>query len=90
MEIDFGKIKEIYGEEALVLCRDNVDNLVKNIEYLRKLGFDDYEDIIERFPLAFVDEYELVKERIDKLIARLGVNYIEILGEDMGLWEELM
>ena len=90
MNIDFGKIREIYGEDALVACNDNLDDLVKNINYLIKLGFDDYQDIIERFPLAFLDDHELVKERINKLIARLGDNYLELLGEDMGFWEELL
>ena len=53
-------------------------------------NFEDYEDIIERFPLAFVDDHEVVKEKIDKLIERLGSDYINILGEDMGIWEELL
>lgn len=90
MNIDFGKIREIYGEDALVACNDNLDELVKNINYLIKLGFDDYGDIIERFPLAFVEDHEIVKERIDKLVTRLGDNYLDKLGEDMGLWEELL
>ena len=34
MNIDFGKIREIYGEDALVACNDNLDDLVKNINYL--------------------------------------------------------
>ena len=90
MNIDFGKVREIYGEDALVMCNDNLDELVKNINYLIKLGFDDYADIIERFPLAFVEEHECVKKRIDKLILSLGDNYLEKLGEDMGLWEEIL
>ncbi len=90
MNIDFHKIKEIYGEDALVACNENIDELVQNINYLIKLGFDDYEDIIERYPLAFVEDHEIVKERIDTLIGRLGVEYIELLSEDMGLWEEIL
>ena len=90
MNIDFGKINEIYGRDALIACNDNIDDLVKNINYLVKLGFDDYEDIIERFPLAFVDDHEVVKEKINRLVGRLGINYIEILGENMSLWEELL
>ena len=39
MQIDFGKIREIYGDDALIACNDNVDELVKNINYLIKLGF---------------------------------------------------
>lgn len=90
MNIDFGKIREIYGEDALVACNDNLDELVKNINYLIKLGFDDFADIIERYPLAFVEEHEIVKERIDNLIEEIGPNYLEVLGEDMGYWEELL
>lgn len=90
MGIDFNKIKEIYGEDALVTCNENIDDLVQNINYLIKLGFDDYGDIIERFPLAFVEDHEIVKERIDELIERLGPDYLNILSEDMGYWEELL
>ncbi len=90
MNIDFGKIREIYGEDALISCNDNLDDLVKNINYLIKLRFDDYADIIERFPLAFVDDHEVVKEKIDALVGRLGNDYVEKLSEDMGLWEELL
>ena len=87
---DFGKIREIYGEDVLISCNDNLDDFVKNINYLISLGFDDYEDIIERFTLAFIDDHEIVKKKIDNLINRLGTDYINILGEDMGLWEELL
>lgn len=90
MKIDFGKIRELYGEEALLTCKENIDYLVENINYLIKLGFEDYEDIIERFPLAFIEEPSIVKERIDKLIQRLGVEYLDILNEDMSLFEELL
>lgn len=90
MNINFGKIREIYGDDALIACNDNIDELVKNINYLIKLGFDDYEDIIERYPLAFVEDHEIVRNRINNLINRLGEDYINILGEDMSLWEELL
>lgn len=90
MNIDFGKISELYGESGLEVCRDNVDYLVDNINYLRCLGFEDYEEIIERYPLAFIEESSIVKERLDNLIKRLGVEYLEILSEDMSLFEELL
>ena len=90
MKIDFMKIKEIYGEDALIACNENIDELVKNINYLISLGFDDYEDIIERYSLAFDEDHEIVIEKIDDLINRLGPDYLEILAEDMGYWEELM
>ena len=90
MNINFGKIREIYGQYALVACNDNLDELVKNINYLIKLGFSDYEDIIERFPYAFLEEHDIVKEKIDTLISKLGMDYLNILGEDMSYWEELL
>ena len=90
MNINFGKISEIYGEDILIACNENLDDLVKNIDYLIKLGFDDYEDIIERFPFLFIDDYDIVKEKIDNLIQRLGNDYLNILGDDMSIWEELL
>ena len=90
MNIDFNKINEIYGEDALIACNDNIDELVKNINYLIKLGFNDYEDIIERYPYAFVEDHEIVKERLDNLISRLGPDYLDILSDDVSYFEELM
>ncbi len=90
MNINFDHIREIYGEDALKVCFDNIEYLAQNINYLIQLGFDNYEEIVERYPLAFVEEAEIVKQRLDKLIIRLGSNYLEILNEDMGLFEELL
>lgn len=90
MNIDFGKINEIYGEDGLETCRENVDYLVDNINYLIRLGFDYYEEIIERYPLAFVEEPSIVKKKLDNLIKRLGGEYLEILSDDMSLFEELL
>lgn len=90
MDIDFGKIRELYGEDALITCKENIDYLVENINYLIKLGFDNYVEIIERFPLAFIEDPHIVKERINKLIQRLGIEYLDILNEDVSLFEELL
>ena len=90
MDIDFNKIKEIYGFDVLNACKDNVNDLVKNINYLVKLDFDDVCDVVERFPFIFLDDHEHFKHKINKLIEKLGIDYIDILEENMGIWEELL
>lgn len=90
MDIDFDKIKEIYGADILNACKENVDDLVKNINYFVKLDFNDVSDIVERFPFIFLDSHEHFKVKINKFIEKLGIHYIDILEENMGLWEELL
>ena len=90
MNIDFNKINEIYGEDILNFCKENIDDLVKNINYLVRLEFDDIEDIVERFPFIFLDDHESFKIKINKFIEKIGINYVGILEENMGLWEELL
>ncbi len=90
MNIDFGKCREIYGDEVLINCKEESTDLAKSINYLIKLGFNDWEDIIERYLIVFTDSFENVKIKIDKLIEILGTDYVEILENDMGLWEALL
>lgn len=90
MNIDFDKINEIYGVDILNSCKENIDDLVKNINYLVRLDFNDVSDIVERFPFIFLDSHQQFKVKINKFIDKLGVDYIGILEENMGLWEELL
>lgn len=89
MNINVDKIREIYGIDVLNLVRDNIKNIIKNIRYLEQLGFDDVEDIFERYTLIFMDEPVYFKEKINKLINKLGINYVELIENDLGLLDEL-
>ena len=70
--------------------KENSEEVVLNINYLIKIGFEDTNDIFERYPIIFICEHKDFKKKIDRLITRLGFNYVEILENDMSLWEELL
>ena len=90
MDIDFNNISDTYGEDIINIIRDNIDDITENINYLRKLNFSDIEDIFERYTLIFIDNPSIFKEKIDKLILRLGSNYDDIIGNDLSVFEELL
>jgi hypothetical protein len=90
MNINFDKIETIYGKETLELINNNIEDVVSNINYLISLGFDDVEDIFERYTLIFIEDTITFKDKIDKLIKVLGNNYVDILEENMEIWENLL
>ena len=88
VDIDFSIIKQIFGEDVLNSCSENIDDLVTNITYLKKLGIDDVEYIVERFPLIFLNDSDDFKSRVDNLILKHG--NVECFSYDISLWEGLL
>ena len=89
MNINFNKIQKIYGTSTIIEFQENKEELIENIKYLNKLGFDNIEDIIELFPYMFLIERENFKEKVNELIGKLGIDYLEKLNEDTSLWENV-
>jgi len=89
MNIDYNKIEEIYGIGCLMLINKNREEIQKNINYLYKLGFEDIKDIFERKSYIFIKDNEEFKENINNLIKRIGMEYVEIIENDLSLLEEL-
>ena len=89
MKYDLDKIKEIYGESSIYEIQDNIEELISNMKYLSKLGFKDIYDILSTHPYMFLIEENDFKEKVDKLITELGVEYVEKLDEDTSLWESI-
>lgn len=89
MQINFDKIRKIYGDSMLEEINNNILDVNKNIKYLFDLNFTDIEDILERYPYIFLDDFKIFKNKIDNLIKKLGSNYVEILETKMELWEKI-
>lgn len=89
MNINFNKIYEIYGEDVIELIKENVSEITKNLGYMIKLGFNDVEDIFERYSVIFICGNNEFVEKINNLINNLGENYVEIIENDLGILEEL-
>ncbi len=90
MKIDFEKIEEIYGSSVIDEMKNSLNDILENIKYLKYLKINDIEDVFERYPLIFICNEKEFKNKINKLILKIGINYIDILDNDMELWEELM
>lgn len=88
--MDFDKIIKIYGEEYIELINENIDEVKANLKYLSEIGFHDIEDIFERYTPIFITSNETFKEKIRDLVIKLGVNYVDIIENDLGLMEELL
>lgn len=87
--MDIEKIMQIYGEEYKEIINENKDDVKANLLYLSEIGFTDVEDIFERCTPIFIREPESFKEKIRELVIKLGINYVEIIENDLGLLEEL-
>lgn len=90
MKIDFEKIEEIYGSSVIEEIKNNSKDILENIQYLKELKINDIEDIFERYPLIFICDKNEFKNKVDKLISKIGINYVDMLDNDMELWEGLM
>ena len=87
MEINYNKIIEIYGKEYITLINDNIDDVVNNLSYLQELGFQDIEDIFERYTYIFIQDNKCFKEKINKLITNLGFDYVNIIETNLSMLE---
>lgn len=92
MNIDYEKIKEIYGEKVLESLKneEELNNFIKNIKYLSSKNIECIDEIINSYYLIFLYDYSDFKEKIDNLITKLGDNYNDIIGNNMGVLEELL
>ena len=88
MNINFNKIKEIYGNEILNIIKENQENVINNLKYLHRLEFTDIEDIFEREVLLFIDID--FKNKMDNLILKLGPDYVKKIENDLSLLEEIL
>ena len=90
MDIDFNKIEKIYGKSAIESISVLRDDVIKNIEYFMLLGFDDAIDIFERQVLIFICPNEEFISKVNTLIKKIGINYIDEIENDISLLDELL
>ena len=90
MKVNLNNIRDTYGDSVVLLIRDNIDDVMKNIDYLNKLEFTDTEGIFEKFAILFLDTPTEFKNKIDNLIKELGYDYVEIIENDLSILEKLL
>ncbi len=89
MKLNLKKIQEIYGNSAIYEIEDHLDIIVNNMNYLVSLKFNNVYSILETNPYMFLYDNNRFKEKINNLIQKLGVEYIEKLDNDISLWGEI-
>ena len=90
MQVNLNNIEDTYGESIVLLIKENMDYVMKNIEYLKALNFTDTEDIFERYAILFLDTPSDFKNKIDNLVKELGYNYVDIIENDLSILEQLL
>ena len=88
-ELDRQKIEIIHGEGIYELLEQNIENVRKNVEYMDEKGFTDTMDLLERVPTLFVNDEKTFKNKINKLIEKMGKNYVEEIENDIGILEDI-
>lgn len=89
MKLGIEKLKEIYGESIVLDIQENMDSLVENMNTLISYGFSDPYDVVETVPYLCMSTPEVFQEKMEKLIDKLGVEFVEKLSEDNSLWGEI-
>lgn len=90
MNFNIEKIMEIYGESTVDLINENIDDIVDNLMYLKSLEFNDIEDIFERYVFIFAEEPKTFRRKVNKLVSKLGEDYVSTLEVNMDMWEEIL
>lgn len=90
MELDLNKIEDIYGTSVIIEIQDNIDSVINNLKYLVSINISDVYEVINNYPFLFIEDNDIFKEKIDTFINELGINYRELLANDMSLWGDLL
>lgn len=90
LNIDFERMKEIYGDEIEEIINENIDIIEKNVQFLNDLKFEDAEGIFEMYPDLFMNFPKKFEEKILKLKEQFGENYVEIIENDTSVLENII
>lgn len=66
------------------------EKINKNIKYLYEIGIECIEEVFERYAPIFICDNKEFKNKVNKLVGKLGNEYVEILGENEDYWSELL
>lgn len=89
MKFDLEKINELYGENAIYEIKDHIEDITSNMCFLASIGFTDIYGILEMNPYMFICPPTTFKNKVNKLLDKLGFDYLEKLDNDISLWGEL-
>ena len=87
--MDIDRLTEIYGKSIARVIYDNIDAFTNNIKYLEDKSFENIMDLVGLYPYSFIQEEDEFIEKVDALIDKLGVDYVEKINENYELWGDV-
>lgn len=84
-EID--EIYDTFNIEAINNLND--ENVYNIISYLKNENVDFIEDILVFYLDLFLYDFDVFKERFEKIKLKYGENYIDLIGKNMQILEEM-
>ncbi len=89
MELDMNRIKEIFGNSAILEIKDNQEDFLDNIKYLISLGCPNVYELVEIYPYTFLIEKDEFKDKVNNLLDSLGVYSFEKIENNLEIWGSL-
>ena len=89
MNVNLEKIREIYGQSTIYDLNDNLDNVIENLSILNKYKFKNIYEMLEMNPYLFLLPSEEFEEKVEKMVKKLGVEYIEKIENNIFIWGEI-
>ncbi len=88
--INIDKIEHIYGKSVIESLSFMQEDVIDNLKYFSSLGFESVDDIFERQVLIFICDHMEFKNKINCLIKKIGINYIDEIESNIGLLDKLL
>jgi len=88
--VDIEKLSKIYGLGIVDIINDNSQLIKDNINYLTSLGFSCVGELFSRYPSLFVFDEEEFKIKVDSLVLKVGLHYLDFLENDLTMFEVLL
>lgn len=91
LEIDLSATEEIYGDNMTALMDQMLPDVLSNIRCLIDLGLQDMvSDVCNRYGPILLEDPDSFRQKVRELLASLGDDPLETMGEDLSVWEALM
>ena len=88
MELDMNRIKDIFGNSAILEIKENQEDFLDNIKYLISLECPNTYELVELYPTTFLIDPSEFKEKVNILLEANSFDQIEDNTEIWGSLDE--
>lgn len=89
MELDMNRIKDIFGNSAILEIKDNQEEFLDNIKYLISLSCPNVYELVEMYPYTFLIDTDEFKNKVNNLLDSLGIYSFEKIENNLEIWGSL-